>query len=437
MYIYDIVALVFVGISHVIFYIQLIRYTRLSTVLVMALSIVFTILLGIVVTVTGYPELNAIMLLFLMCIGLMKEKLSFTENFYFALVSTVVITLVKLVLIEAGMALFMLSPLNLYLWTGSVIHLIVMSIILASIMLFRKSIRRIAGAIVGSPLYYISYGLLIVGFIVVIILTSPSTALLASLHQQYGEASYIAAFILFFLLLLIILFAWHLSKAKMAEEHEKKLEKARLDYVEKLEQLHDELASFRHDYMNILLSLDEAIRTKNMQQIERVYQDVIAPTSKVINDQEIEIVKLARIQVPEVKSVLTVKVLAAQQQQLNVMLDIPETIESIAMPTTDFIRVVSILIDNAIEEAVQSTERMLHFAMFEINLNQYVVIRNSCKHETIDLEKIYEKSYSSKQENEGYGLFSLKRIIDKTTNATLETTFTAPYFTQTLVLKKS
>lgn len=50
--------------------------------------------------------------------------------------------------------------------------------------------------------------------------------------------------------------------------------------MEKLEDMHDELASFRHDYMNVLLSLEEGIRTKNVKEIEQVYYDVIAPTLK-------------------------------------------------------------------------------------------------------------------------------------------------------------
>lgn len=436
MFIYDLVAIMFIGMSHVLLYIQLIRYDRLSYMMVFVLSIVFTILLGIVVTVTGYPELNMMMLLFLLSLGLLKDKLTLTQNVYFALVSMVLITLVKLVLMELGIKLFMLSPLNLYIWTGSVIHLLVSMIIFISIILWRKSIQRLAQYIVDSPLYYISYVLLIVGLIVGLILTTPSTALLSSLHEQYGQASYIVAFILFFLLLLIVLIGSHLTKERLVEEHEERLEKAHRDYVEKLELLHDELASFRHDYMNVLLALDEGVRTKNLEQIEQVYEDVIAPTSTLIDNHELDIVKLSRIAIPEVKSVLIVKLFSAQQQQVNVMIDIPETIEDVAMPMIDFIRAMTIVVDNALEEAIQSEEKVVQFAFFEMEERQYFIIRNSCMHETMDLQKIYEKRYSSKKENEGYGLFSLKRLIDKTPNATLETEFVAPYFTQTLILKK-
>ncbi|PGM63211.1 ATP-binding protein [Bacillus cereus] len=436
MYIYDLFALLLTSMSHTFLYIQLIRYNRLSYRMLVVLSAVFIILLAIVVTVTRYPELNSTIVLFLISLGLMQNELKFKHNLYFALVSMVVITLVKMLCFALGMKLFMLTPFNLYLWTGSIIHLCVSLITFVGIIVTRKQIKKIAQYIVGSPLYYISYVLLIIGFMIELILTSPSNDFLANLNQQYGEVSFISAIILFLVLLLIVLLSSHLAKEKLLEEHEKRLDKELLDYVEKLESMHDELASFRHDYINVLLALEAGIRTKNVNEIEQVYYDVITPTLKLINDHELDIAKLSRIHIPEVKSVLRAKVGTAQQQQIKVMLDIPEKIETVSMSIVSFIRIISVLLDNAIEEAVHSEERVLQIAFFEMDAEQYFVVRNSSHYNEIDLQKIYEKNYSSKVGDRGYGLFSLKRIINKTNNATLETTYTSPHFTQTFILKK-
>ena len=337
MYIYDLFAILLTSMSHTFLYIQLIRYNRLSYRMLITLSSVFIILLAIVVTVTRYPELNSTIVLFLISLGLMQNELKLKHNVYFALVSMVIITLVKMLLLDLGMKIFMLTPFNLYLWTGSVIHLTVSTLTFIGIFVARKRIQKIAQYIVGSPLYYVTYILLIAGFIIELILTQPSSALLAQLNQQYSEVSYISAIIIFLLLLIIVLISSHLSKEKLREEHEKRLDKELLDYVEKLEDMHDELASFRHDYMNVLLSLEEGIRTKNVKEIEQVYYDVVAPTLKTINDHELDIAKLSRIHIPEVKSVLRAKVGTAQQQQIKVMLDIPENIESVSMTIISFI----------------------------------------------------------------------------------------------------
>ncbi|MGH0597574.1 GHKL domain-containing protein [Bacillus mycoides] len=436
MYIYDLFAILLTSMSHTFLYIQLIRYNRLSVRMLITLSAVFIILLAIVVTVTRYPELNSTIVLFLISLGLMQNELKFKHNLYFALVSMVIITLVKMLLFDLGMKIFMLTPFNLYLWTGSIIHLIVSTLTFIGIVLARKRIQSIAQYIVGSPLYYITYILLIVGFIIELILTRPSTDFLAKLNQQYGELSYISAIVLFFILLLIVLLSSHLAKEKLVEEHEKRLDKELLDYVEKLESMHDELASFRHDYINVLLALEAGIRTKNVNEIAQVYYGVITPTLKLINDHELDIAKLSRINIPEVRSVLRAKVGTAQQQQIKVMLDIPEKIEIVSMTIISFIRIISVLVDNAIEEAVHSEEKILQIAFFEMDSRQYFIVRNSSKDEVIDLQKIYEKNHSSKEGARGYGLFSLKRIMNKTNNATLETTYVSPYFTQTFILKE-
>src|SRR5699024_85209 len=176
---------IFIGVSHVLLYNELIRYNRLSYTMIIFLSIVFTILLGIVVTVTGYPEFNIIMsLMFLLCLGLMQVELTFMRNMYSTLASMVSITLVKMVLMECAMLLFMWIPFNLYLWTASIIHLIVAIIIVTSVWLLRNPIQRFAKYMIKSPLYYISYVILLFGLIVELILTMPSTNLLATLYQE-------------------------------------------------------------------------------------------------------------------------------------------------------------------------------------------------------------------------------------------------------------
>jgi two-component system sensor histidine kinase AgrC len=118
------------------------------------------------------------------------------------------------------------------------------------------------------------------------------------------------------------------------------------------------------------------------------------------------------------------------------MLDIPGKIETVSMSTVSFIRIISVLLDNAIEEAIHSEEKVLQIAFFEMDAEQYFIVRNSAHYKEIDLQKIYERNYSSKEGNRGYGLFSLKRIINKTNNAKLETTYMSPHFTQTFILKK-
>lgn len=437
MILYDILSIILIGISHVVFYFQLIRYRQLSYPMKIIISIIFTILLGIVVTMTGYPEFNVIMyLIFLLSLGLMQSKLSFTHNLYFTLASMVSITLIKVTLVELGMHFLLWSPFNLYIWSASMIHFIVSLIILSCIVLLRKPIQQFASFVIEGYMYYISFILLVFGLFLVLILTNPTSSFLANLHQQYSRVGYTAVFVLFFILLLIVLIGFHLTKDRLIEEQQEELDRALLDYVNKLEVMHDELANFRHDYINLLLTLDEGIRKEDINQVKQIYHDVIAPTSELISHHELDIIKLSHVYIHEIKSVLSAKVIDAQQKSLHVMIDIPKPIEKIAMPMVNFIRIISILIDNAVEEAIKTEEKSLQIAFFEQEDKQYFIIRNSTRQEKINLEQIYQKDYSSKEMHDGYGLYSLKHIIDKATNVTLETSLNDFLFTQTVTIKR-
>ena len=144
----------------------------------------------------------------------MQNELKFKHNLYFALVSMVIITLVKMLLLDLGMKIFMLTPFNLYLWTGSIIHLIVSILTFIGILVARKEFKN-RSIYSKSPLYYVTYILLMIGFIIELILTQPSTEFLAKINQQYSEVSYNSAIIIFLLLLIILLISSHLSKRKV------------------------------------------------------------------------------------------------------------------------------------------------------------------------------------------------------------------------------
>lgn len=437
MLLYHIIAVLLTGFSHLLLYLYLIRYKGMSYPLVITLSVIFVVLLGVLVSVTGYTEVNTLLLLFfLLGIGFLQKRLTFFQKLYFALFSAVIITFGKLVLIELGTQMFILSPFNIYIWTGGLIHLIATMIILFIIVLSRNKIQQFAQSIPEIPLYYVSYVLLGIAVVIGIILSTPTSDWLATIHIQFAQVGYIAGMVLFLVLMMLVLISFHITKQRLLEEQQMRLDNELLDYVRKLEVLHDELASFRHDYINLLLTLDEGVRTKNLDLIEQVYYDVIAPTSTMMNDHELEIVKLSNIAIPEIKSVLSVKLLEANQHNVKVTVDIPHRIEEVAMPLVSFIRLISILVDNAIEEAVRSKDKVLDVAFFEMDRDQYFIVRNSCSKDQVDLLSIFEKGYSNKAQHRGYGLFSLKRLMSSMPNVTMETTFQSPYFTQTVLVKK-
>ena len=77
----------------------------------------------------------------------------------------------------------------------------------------------------------------------------------------------------------------------------------------------------------------------------------------------------------------------------------------IPMELISFTRILSILLDNAIEAAATTKERRLWIVLLEDFGTLRLIIENSSE-EQIDLRSLGERGYSTKGEGRGLGLFN-------------------------------
>lgn len=107
---------------------------------------------------------------------------------------------------------------------------------------------------------------------------------------------------------------------------------------------------------------------------------------------------------------------------IEVMIDLKE----IKISAYEFCRILGILLDNAIEAAKECEEKVINVRFikdFKVN-RELVIIENSYKKVDLDIEKIFEKGYSTKKEkkdNHGLGLWTVRKILNQTDNLSLFT----------------
>ena len=207
------------------------------------------------------------------------------------------------------------------------------------------------------------------------------------------------------------------------------------EYTLQIEQLYTNLNSFRHDYLNILLSLEEGIRQENIEIIKDVYQSIIQPTKQLVKGNDYILGQLHKIQVVEIKSLLTAKIIKSQNSGIEVRLEIEDPINSIYMDTFSFYRVFSILLDNAIEGASTTNHPYISIIMIQDRDAQQIQIENNCEDRKIDLQTIYTKGYSSKGKDRGIGLYNVHQLLEENKYIRLETSYESGVFIQTLILQ--
>ena len=235
------------------------------------------------------------------------------------------------------------------------------------------------------------------------------------------------------ILVLIIYFAisicsiMNISKLEITKRD---LESANLT-INSLTILHDNVRAFKHDFDNIVNCIGGYVITEDIDGLKIYYNQLLEECNKTNN---LYALSPKVINHPSIYHILATKYYEADQKNvqinLNVFLDLNE-IEK-RMKIYDFTRILSILLDNAIDAAKECNKKIINVT-FRKDLNRNmlaIIIQNTYKNKDVNTEEIYQKGVSSKENHSGLGLWKVRQILMKNNNLNLFTTKDAEYFTQ-------
>ena len=205
-------------------------------------------------------------------------------------------------------------------------------------------------------------------------------------------------------------------------------------YSRHIEELYKEVRSFRHDYTNLLTSLRLGIEEEDMEQIKEVYDSVLKDSSQKLQDNKYDLGRLVNIRDRALKSLLAGKFLKARDKKIVFNVEVPEEIQVEGMRLLDFLTIVSILCDNAIEASAEASQPHVSIAFFKNGEQETFIIENSIKEESIDISEIFSFGASSKGEERGVGLYTVMKIVESHPNTSLNTTCQNQIFRQVLTV---
>ena len=205
-------------------------------------------------------------------------------------------------------------------------------------------------------------------------------------------------------------------------------------YSRHIEELYKEVRSFRHDYSNLLTSLRLGIEEEDMEQIKEVYDSVLKDSSEKLQDNKYDLGRLVNIRDKALKSLLAGKFLKARDKKIVFNVEVPEEIQVEGMRLLDFLTIVSILCDNAIEASAEASQPHVSIAFFKNGAQETFIIENSIKEEGINISEIFSFGASSKGEERGVGLYTVMKIVESHPNTSLNTTCKNQIFRQVLTM---
>ena len=240
--------------------------------------------------------------------------------------------------------------------------------------------------------------------------------------------------------LLLTFFSMNSHKVQIEKEIEleqKKFEQKHLQtYTDEIVALYNEIRGFRHDYTGMLVSLRMAIESKDLQEIDRVYSEVLVKANQKLRSDKYTYFDLNNIEDSALRSLIAQSIVNARTNDVEYTLEVKDIITPLSMELLDLVRVMSVLLNNAVEGAVESYQKQLEVAIIKLDLETLVVIQNSCKKRNVKSEDLFELGFSTKGRHRGLGLNNVKEILGKYDNVILETEIDNDVFKQVIRFKR-
>lgn len=236
------------------------------------------------------------------------------------------------------------------------------------------------------------------------------------------------------LLIYFIISIYTLSRTSKLEVTTQSLEEERL-YNKTLTILYDNIRGFKHDFNNIVQAIGGYISTNNMEGLKDYYSSLMEDCKKVNN---LAVLNPELINNPAVYSLLTSKYHKAEELNIKMNFEVFLDLTTLNIKTYDLSRILGILLDNAIEASNKCEEKIINITIRKDNKanRQLFVIENTYSNKNVDTDRIFEKGYTSKVEEDnkshGLGLWEVRKILNKNNNLNLFTSKDNKFFKQQL-----
>ena len=256
--------------------------------------------------------------------------------------------------------------------------------------------------------------------------------------QNGVQAQYLAAYYSLVVVLAVVILALMVYLARRSEDS--RTLQAQRDiitqqqlYEQSLEDIRQEVRSFRHDYKNLLAGLGRQGEGG---------PDAPCPVAAELEEdfdrrlgEKIRLsVQIGNLRVPQVRSLLLSKLAEMQKKGVEYRLEVLYPVEAVAINVWDFVRCLGILVDNAMEAALDTERPWVEIVLLVQGGRMFLRVSNPYAN-SIDPEKIRGGGWSTKGAGRGTGLSGYQRILRDYPNAAACTSWENGVFVQELTVE--
>lgn len=234
--------------------------------------------------------------------------------------------------------------------------------------------------------------------------------------------------------ILISFLAVYTKKAEYKSKEEKNRMEYLIEYSEQIEKSYMEIRKFKHDYKNILVSMENYIQSNDIDGLKHFFYSHINETETLFDQELLEMSPIRNLEAKEIKSIVLSKLYLAHEKGIEIDVNVPQKLDSFPVPSIMLVRMLGIILDNAVEESSIIDKPKILFAGLRQEEAITFIIANKCRSDIPDLYVLKKKSYSSKGKERGIGLSNLDELVQLNKNVYLDTKIEEGQFIQILTI---
>lgn len=237
-------------------------------------------------------------------------------------------------------------------------------------------------------------------------------------------------------IVILCIFIFIFTKNYM-EEEKSKIEIQTLELQNKImSNMVDGTRVLKHDFNNIIQALNGYVTTKQYDKLESYVNSLMKECS---NLNSLSAITTEIFNDPAIYGIVGSKYYIANEQNIAFETDVTININNINFPLPELSRILGILLDNAIEATSKTSNKYVRLEMKYNERKNADIIRVINTYDTsinIDVNKIYEKGFSTKKVKSGIGLWEVSCIIKKHPNSQMFAEIENNKFIQNISIEK-
>lgn len=221
----------------------------------------------------------------------------------------------------------------------------------------------------------------------------------------------------------LLFFAWIVIlniQKRSEEESQMECLEAQKKHLGLLTLCHNNVMDFRQDFNCMMQDIGGFLKYHDYETLVSYYQTIMQEYNDV---KQLSLLSSNVINEPAIYTLLCNKYYLAKSYHIDVEMEFQIDFSKLEIQMYDLARILGILLDNAIEAAKHCQEKRIGMHFYVERGEHILQISNTYDGETVNVEKIFEKGFSSKKKptNHGLGLWEVKQILNQYDNLELYT----------------